>query len=627
MIQRSSQLRLGKYHEMDTSCGDTNIAKTETVSSPIDLPPAIDFVAEPSVPPPTAHQMMYDGNNDSGNSNQKNTTKKKKKPRYSKAKKRELQQLRQEKEEEEELLRKKKRKRPRPNKKNKDIASLDEVDRILRCADNCFHTGSVVVETKDETFGDDVVKNENNNNTSNDGNEKDDPATTATTTITTTTTSNNDENNTTDATSPSRLIVRIQSGSSISEPRHLLLPSPVENYKVFARRTTIKVQPLLVLDLNGILCFRDRKRRRRPPKLKTNASAATNRTTDPTSHWRMRQSIGTVAMTPVVPRSDLYGFLDYLDRHFCLAVWTSAKAKTAKKLLDLLLGDPRTPRNNRDYRPTSAIRKRFLFVWNQCQCTKTVSTAKTTTNGVENSEDHSNGDNKGENSSENSGDLNVDTEEGIKADTKGGHQADSKADNKKKNNDHRNDDDDNSYDDDAIVFEKHLPKIWKAFPLWSANNTLLIDDSPEKCPLGIANAVHPPPLHGKRPPLGWLESDQYMNHNNNNKSNGGFDLTDEENENQQGIFFRKLVGFWTEQPHSSLPWTTTADGTRRDDPREVSDDQSPATNGTAEAEATITTRNNTRYYDFLEQHATGHMGWRQPAAQQHDADRGSSSAL
>jgi RNA polymerase II subunit A small phosphatase-like protein len=108
---------------------------------------------------------------------------------------------------------------------------------------------------------------------------------------------------------------------------------------------TIYVQPLLILDLNGILCHRIR--RNRTPLVNQSA---------------YRPTIGRIiARTPVVPRPKLAEFLDYLDTHFCLAIWTSAKAKTANELIQALL--------------PGRIAARLLFVWAQDQCLVDPSTA------------------------------------------------------------------------------------------------------------------------------------------------------------------------------------------------------------------------------------------------------------
>ena len=48
-----------------------------------------------------------------------------------------------------------------------------------------------------------------------------------------------------------------------------------------------------------------------------------------------------------------------------------------------------------------------------------------------------------------------------------------------------------------VIAVKSLTKVWSCYPRWNATNTLLIDDSPEKCPRQFrGNVVHPPPICG-----------------------------------------------------------------------------------------------------------------------------------
>lgn len=84
-------------------------------------------------------------------------------------------------------------------------------------------------------------------------------------------------------------------------------------------QNAIYVKPLIVLDLNGILCHRIRESKQ---------SAMTN--------TRYKTSLGRIANTEVIPRSDLTMFLQLLNSHFTLAVWTSATSKTAKGLVKML---------------------------------------------------------------------------------------------------------------------------------------------------------------------------------------------------------------------------------------------------------------------------------------------------
>jgi hypothetical protein len=226
---------------------------------------------------------------------------------------------------------------------------------------------------------------------------------------------------------PSQLSIQT---SSLS-PRLSLAAAPPTTVK----RISIQVQPLLILDLNGILCHRNRK---------------SSDTYDPNAIYR--PSIGHIAHTPIIPRPGLSDFLSLLRQHFTLAVWTSAKKKTAMKLIQMLL--------------PADLSNRLLFVWAQHDC-----------------------------------DLHL----------SGGAEDDKQ---------------------DKALFEKDLTKVWKAYPLWNAHNTLLMDDSPEKCVAAKHNAIHPPPLHG-----------QFQD-----ASNLLQPLSDEENVAQQLVFLKQLAQHWADHP-------------------------------------------------------------------------------
>jgi TFIIF-interacting CTD phosphatase-like protein len=145
--------------------------------------------------------------------------------------------------------------------------------------------------------------------------------------------------------------VKVPDQPSVDDTLSPLLPEQIDVNTVSAisetYSTSIKpevtllyIQPLLILDLNGILCHRIRAKR-------TDADFAKS---------TYRKASDPVAGTPIVPRTDLAEFLAFLDQYFCLAVWTSAKAKTANKLV-LQLFPP-------------AIADRLLFVWAQHHCEK-----------------------------------------------------------------------------------------------------------------------------------------------------------------------------------------------------------------------------------------------------------------
>ena len=104
----------------------------------------------------------------------------------------------------------------------------------------------------------------------------------------------------------------------------------------------IYVKPLIVLDLNGILC-----RRIRYNKLSVQDGERIS----------FRPSVGHIAGTPVVAREDLKPMLSYLDANFTLAVWTSAKLTTARGLIQMLFDQD--------------IARRLLFVWGQDKCDAT----------------------------------------------------------------------------------------------------------------------------------------------------------------------------------------------------------------------------------------------------------------
>ena len=187
--------------------------------------------------------------------------------------------------------------------------------------------------------------------------------------------------------------------------------------------TIVYVKPLIVLDLNGILCHRSR----------------SNLCSDSSMY---RHSIGRVANTEVIPRSDLDQFLHYLDRRFTLAVWTSAQRKTAKHLVKLLF-------------PPS-IERRLVFVWNRNSCTLMSPEANVSRKRKRRS-------------------ISIKQE-----------------DNLARAADHL---EDRTLND--LVAIKSLEKVWKTFPLWDASNTVLFDDSIDKTPVRLrGNSVHPPSIKG-----------------------------------------------------------------------------------------------------------------------------------
>lgn len=250
--------------------------------------------------------------------------------------------------------------------------------------------------------------------------------------------------------------------------------------------TRIYVKPLLVLDLNGILCHRVRRR---------NDHNSDARPRLPLEAYRPQ--VGpSVAQTAVIPRPDLASFLLYLAEHFCLAIWTSAKAKTAKTLVELLVPE--------------AVARKLLFVWSQNHCR-------------------------------------VDPPPPFSE--IGGGAVPLAA--------------------SKVLYKKDLEQAWTAFPLWNRSNTLFVDDSPNKCAAWAENAVHPPPLHGRRgtgPPDAATDVP-----------------SDEENVARQQEFFARLVKHWNDHP-TVYDWDTEAD------------------------DATVV--NGDGQLRFLREHAAGYMRWR-----------------
>jgi hypothetical protein len=214
------------------------------------------------------------------------------------------------------------------------------------------------------------------------------------------------------------------------------------------RQHLIQVKPLIVLDLNGILCHRVRRSRD---------------TYDPLATYR--PSIGTVANTPILPRPHVFEFLHFLQQHFTLAVWTSAKKKTADKLINLLV--------------PKKVADSFLFVWAQHDCKIQPQIIV------------------------------------------GG-------------------------DPNDQLFEKDLSKVWVAYPLWNVHNTLLMDDSPEKCTAVKQNAIHPPPLNG-RIRHSTHHHHHHHHHHHSNAAAAGL-VSDEENVAQQFAFMEQLARHWVEHP-------------------------------------------------------------------------------
>eukprot|EP00985_Skeletonema_marinoi_P013278 scaffold6564_cov179-Skeletonema_marinoi.AAC.13 len=88
-----------------------------------------------------------------------------------------------------------------------------------------------------------------------------------------------------------------------------------------------------------------------------------------------------------------------------------------------------------------------------------------------------------------------------------------------------------------LIAIKSLAKVWASYPIWNATNTLLLDDSPEKCPIKYRkNALHPVQISGTT----------------TNIEGGAYFDNDEENEKNQRSFFELLANNWSESSSSEF---------------------------------------------------------------------------
>jgi hypothetical protein len=282
------------------------------------------------------------------------------------------------------------------------------------------------------------------------------------------------------------------SSLGLNQSMFLMSPQDALSHGDNSIHKEIYVKPLVILDLNGILCHRIRDRDIpefilnivRPEIDMGEGASISSIGNGQDANWKRRirktiyrQSCGNVAGTPIIQRTDLNSFLTFLDQHFTLAVWTSAKKRTADSLVDLLF-----PRD---------IARRLLFVWSQNHC----------------------GNEKAKQSNES-----TTTGQGSLV--------------------HRK----SHYRD--IVFIKSLGKVWAAYPLWNETNTLLIDDSPEKCPEKMKhNTLHPPPILG-------LDSSVLSDSQTKDVASV---YCDDSNQKLQLDFFEKLSTVWTSSEDDGDP--------------------------------------------------------------------------
>lgn len=136
------------------------------------------------------------------------------------------------------------------------------------------------------------------------------------------------DRNESESESDTSLVVRTVSSSLLQHLGHdegSTMPSLPASISIFTK-------PLLICDINGILCHRVRR--------------------DPYPDIKYRESTKKVSGTPIIPRPGLNEFLELLSQHFCLAIWTSAKPKSAQALVKAIV--------------PSHIQ--LVFVWAQNQC-------------------------------------------------------------------------------------------------------------------------------------------------------------------------------------------------------------------------------------------------------------------
>lgn len=160
---------------------------------------------------------------------------------------------------------------------------------------------------------------------------------------------------------------------------------------------------------------------------------------------------------------------------------TSATRKTSRQLVRLLFPDE--------------IRQNLVFIWHRNFCNLVDNTDKGKSEGCNDLELESNSNNSNNESEES-----------------------------QKNPSHHED----------LIAIKSLAKVWASYPIWNTANTLLLDDSPEKCPSKYRkNAIHPAQICGTNTDIG-----------------GAYFDNDEENQKNQRCFFEHLAEHWSESSSS-----------------------------------------------------------------------------
>lgn len=341
---------------------------------------------------------------------------------------------------------------------------------------------------------------------------------------------------------PNSLVVTTTSFPTVDRTRgmHPLAMGSFADFNPPLIRATIHVKPLIVLDLNGILCHRIRENKQvsNSADSEVTASVLQGVTSQQDANATMhRPSVGRIANTEIIPRTDLHEFLDLLHNNFSLAVWTSATPKTAKLLVQLLF--------------PPYIRDRLVFVWHRNICTL-VENIK-----LEECLNESYGENAKAPKKKKRRKKWEPKEESVNNDSLAAAAIESKHPSRtidqtsiagmnfamSKSEEGSNANKQLTHHDLTAI--KSLCKVWQAYPLWDASNTLLLDDSPEKCPRQFrGNAIHPPPIRGTFSACSGVPADGKHSANDNRTITNDDDV----NQNMQREFFALLANHWQTAP-------------------------------------------------------------------------------
>lgn len=137
----------------------------------------------------------------------------------------------------------------------------------------------------------------------------------------------------------------------------------------------------------------------------------------------------------------------------------------------------------------------------------------------------------------------------------------------------------NSEHHQGLIAIKSLSKVWSSYPIWDESNTLLLDDSPDKCPRRYkSNAIHPPPLCGTETTFCQEGNDDARSSSSSVEENkdaaatkiettyngqyspSSFVNDDEPNQTLQHRFFERLATYWSSAPQTRIA-DRSVDGT------------------------------------------------------------------